>query len=77
MLSSLIISTFPIISTPFWPHENVLIMSEHSIYFKFSNIKKLFVIVSSLSVTYGYSTGLFGGSSPWIVSIRPKKVVKS
>ena len=29
------ISTFPIIiiSTPFWPHENVLIMSEHSIKF--------------------------------------------
>merc|ERR1712025_158580 len=32
---------------------------------------KLFVIVSSLSVTYGYSTGLFGGSSPWIDYSRP------
>ena len=33
LLCPLIISTFPIISTLFWPHEKVLIMSEYSIKF--------------------------------------------
>ena len=36
---------------------------------------QIFVLFSSLSLGWGYSTGLFGGSSPWIVSIIKRTVL--